>query len=210
MYSVYKHSSPSNKVYIGITRMIPEKRWRNGEGYKHNNHFYSAILKYGWDSFKHEILFTGLTKSEAEEKEIELIALYKSTNREYGYNIESGGNAVDKIALESKQKMSLSHKGVPLSEKHIQGLRRGRKNRKIQPNTGKKLSDEWKKAVGESLSKPVIQYDLNGNYITSYNGQKQASKVTGVCGTNISRCCRGERKQAGGYLWGFTNDSKNK
>lgn len=27
MYSVYKHTSPSGKVYIGITKQKPVKRW---------------------------------------------------------------------------------------------------------------------------------------------------------------------------------------
>ena len=31
---VYKHTSPSNKVYIGMTTVQPEERWNNGWGYK--------------------------------------------------------------------------------------------------------------------------------------------------------------------------------
>ena len=39
----------------------PEKRWgANGCNYKSSPHFYSAIQKYGWDNFEHNILFTGL------------------------------------------------------------------------------------------------------------------------------------------------------
>lgn len=33
-YCVYKHTTPSKKVYIGMTGQDPEKRWRNGSGYK--------------------------------------------------------------------------------------------------------------------------------------------------------------------------------
>ena len=33
-YSVYKHTFPNGKVYIGITKQNPLKRWRNGTGYK--------------------------------------------------------------------------------------------------------------------------------------------------------------------------------
>ena len=29
-YIVYKHTSPSNKVYIGITKQKPYKRWKYG------------------------------------------------------------------------------------------------------------------------------------------------------------------------------------
>lgn len=33
-YTVYKHTSPSGKVYIGITCRKPEYRWNHGKGYK--------------------------------------------------------------------------------------------------------------------------------------------------------------------------------
>ena len=37
-YTVYKHISPSNKVYIGITSIDPKQRWNSGHGYKSNRH----------------------------------------------------------------------------------------------------------------------------------------------------------------------------
>ena len=205
MYSVYKHTSPKGKVYIGITSMNPLKRWNNGRGYKHNSYFYSAIQKYGWENIKHEILFDNLTKEEAEQKEIELIAKYKSNQRGYGYNLTSGGETCV-VCIESRKKMSDSHKGIPLSEKHKECLKHGRHKRKVQPNAGKHLSKEWKKHVSESLSKKVCQYDLNGNLINIYNSSVIASKISGVVNSNISRCCNGKLKSAGGFVWRYHND----
>ena len=72
-WTVYKHTTPSNKVYIGITHMKPEYRWNHGRGYKSNHHFYNAILKYGWENITHEILATGLTQDQAETLEREYI-----------------------------------------------------------------------------------------------------------------------------------------
>ena len=43
---IYKHTSPSGKVYIGQTCQKPEHRWDNGKGYK-SGYFASAIKKYG-------------------------------------------------------------------------------------------------------------------------------------------------------------------
>lgn len=91
MYTVYKHTTPSGKVYIGITKKKPEHRWENGSGYKKNKHFYRAILKYRWENIKHEILETGLTKEQACDMEIELIAKYDATNPKHGYNNSTGG-----------------------------------------------------------------------------------------------------------------------
>lgn len=65
MFSVYKHTSPVGKVYIGITSKAPKERWQNGRGYWNNKHFYRAIKKYGWNNFEHEILYEGLTEGQA-------------------------------------------------------------------------------------------------------------------------------------------------
>ena len=65
-YTVYKHTNKlNNKVYIGITSRKVEVRWGvDGCGYISSPHFMSAIIKYGWDNFEHDILFENLTKEE--------------------------------------------------------------------------------------------------------------------------------------------------
>lgn len=132
MYHVYKHTCPNEKVYIGITSRNPAERWQNGNGYHHNPHFKNAIKKYGWNNIKHEILYSGLTKEEAEQKEVELIAYYKSNYREFGYNLDSGGSVNKSHSEETKKKISESHKGMKRSEEFCQKiskLKRGNKNR---------------------------------------------------------------------------------
>ena len=91
MYCVYKHTGPTGKVYIGITKRNPYKRWNHGRGYIDNRYFYRAIEKYGWDNFTHEIIETKLSQSEAVERERYYIEKYNSTDPEFGYNIEAGG-----------------------------------------------------------------------------------------------------------------------
>lgn len=112
-YTVYKHTAPNGKVYIGISGQNPERRWANGEGYKKNKHFYRAILKYDWKNIKHEIVGNGLTKEQACNLEIELIAKYDSTNRDKGYNKSTGGeiNKGYHLSPETRQKISESKKG---------------------------------------------------------------------------------------------------
>ena len=60
-YIVYKHTTPNNKIYIGITKHDPKYRWlNNGRGYKEQSTFFNAILKYGWINIKHEILYNDI------------------------------------------------------------------------------------------------------------------------------------------------------
>lgn len=145
-YCVYKHTSPSNKVYIGITSMNPKRRWANGSGYK-TQMFYRAIQKYGWDNFEHNILFEGLTKSEAEQKEIELIAYYQSNQKDYGYNVDNGGSSVGSHSETTRQKLSKNMIG----DTRNRGRTHTDETRKhmSEAHIGKKLSEEAKKKLSE-------------------------------------------------------------
>ena len=119
-YCVYKHTSPSGKIYIGITSKRPIDRWgSDGRGYlaKNKNGEFrqpamaNAVIKYSnWDEWMHEIIAIDLTSIEAKTMEQELIDQYKSTNINYGYNISPGGEC-PKHSEETKRKISESHKG---------------------------------------------------------------------------------------------------
>ena len=90
-YIVYKHTAPNGKAYIGITHQTPNNRWRiGGKGYSKSPVFYKAIKKYGFEKFKHEILFENLNYNEACLKEIELIKQF-NTLVPNGYNVDEGG-----------------------------------------------------------------------------------------------------------------------
>ena len=54
----------------------------------------------------------------------------------------------------------------------------------------------------EKQSKPVIQYDLNGNFISEYPSTNSVSNF-GFQQAKVSDCCRGERKTHKGYVWKF-------
>ena len=92
-YLVYKHTTPNNKVYIGITHQSTERRWQNGKGYETQSRFWKAIKKYRWENIKHQIIAENLTEEEACKLEESLIKQYKSTDPKFGYNTYEGGNS---------------------------------------------------------------------------------------------------------------------
>lgn len=49
--------------------------------------------------------------------------------------------------------------------------------------------------------KPVKQFDLEGNYIATFQSLYEASKISGVHSGHISECMVGKRKRAGNFIW---------
>ena len=218
-YVVYVHTNRINgKRYVGITSDKPEKRWRNGYGYR-GQVFYSAIEKYGWEEFSHEILFTNLSKKEAEEKEIYLISKWKTSDVKYGYNRASGGcvNSGFHISDEEKKRRSDFMRKRPILEstrdklsKAMSGKRLSDevKNKISKSKKGRKLSEATKHKMSESrtgskhfASIPITQFDDYGNKIAEYTNSREAEFHTGICSRNIRNCINGKRKHAGGYVW---------
>lgn len=147
-YTVYMHIFPNNKVYIGITYRKPLDRWN--DKYRGCPKMKRAIKKYGWENIEHKILYEHLTKEEAEQKEIELIKKYNSTNDDYGYNIANGGMHKGKCSEETKKKISEIKKGHQVSLEVREKISKGCKG-KIAWNKGIPMSNETKNKLSKSL-----------------------------------------------------------
>lgn len=61
---------------------------------------------------------------------------------------------------------------------------------------GKKVGEKLKTA----LAIPVLQMK-DGIVINQFISMIEASRQTGICQGSISNCCKGKRKNAGGYQW---------
>lgn len=198
-YTVYMHIAPNGKKYIGITKCKLNKRWKSGKGYWSNEHFTSAINKYGWDKIKHAILYMRLTKKEAEEKEIELIKRFNTNDRKYGYNIEAGGGLNKLVSEETRQKLRENATGVFPSAETRKKMSDSHKGSKCH-FYGKHLSNEQKDNLRKLKSKRVAQ--INGeDIIKIYPSMKEAALVMNVTRQAISSCCSGTTKTCKGYKW---------
>lgn len=103
-YCIYMHKNKINgKIYIGQSCNL-NVRW-HPISYKDCSYFYNAIQKYGWDNFEHVILEDSLSIEEADQKEKYYIEKYNTLNRDYGYNLKSGGNSGYVLSVETRQKI---------------------------------------------------------------------------------------------------------
>lgn len=174
---MYMHTNKTNgKKYIGITGRDAELRW-GANGCRYKCHFASAIKKYGWDGFEHEILYSGLSKAEAQKLETELILEFNTTSVQCGYNMTFGGeceipNEVTRFKMsvarkrritsdETRAKMSLSSRG----NKH---------------NLGHKCPDEVKAKLSAAMAgkKNTLGHKLSDEHIAKIRASNIGKTVT--------------------------------
>ena len=234
-YKVYMHTFPNGKRYIGITCQNLERRWRGGKGYE-GQVVYDAILKYGWDNMRHEKLFDNLTKEQAEAKEVELIAAFKTMSHKCGYNVDLGGSSCGKLSELTRKKISAIKKGQMAGEKHwhfgghwgaevrkkISMAHMGktisddtrkklskRSSGKNNPMYGVKMTPEHKKKLQAACVKATSKpvICLETNII--YASAAEAQRATGINARGIGYVCNKDKryKKAGGYHWAYAERS---
>lgn len=224
-FKVYMHTSPNGKRYIGITRQEnPERRWgSNGCGYIDNQHFWRAIQKYGWDNFKHEILFDGLTEIEAKQKEVELIAFYDLTNANNGYNISLGGDY--NINVTPKPVKQYTSTGIFIQE--YECIKYGAIATNINKsaismccNNKAKLAGGyiWQFADVELTEEHIAwcnsdkrsenciavhRYSMSGEFVQEYESMTIAALENNTSLASILLCCKGEYKTVANSIWRY-------
>lgn len=206
-YSVYKHTCPNSKVYIGITRCKVKDRWKNGLGYEYQV-FGRAVRKYGWENITHEVLYENLTEDEAKRLEQELIKEFDSKNPEHGYNRTDGGDGVkgyeytEEVLDKMRQHANRMWANPETREKLLKHLKEVSKN-----NIGRKRSEKSIRTTVERLSIKVDQYDRDGNLIQTFDSLMDAARsVNKDCNSAIVACCKGKKKSYCGFIWKYHGD----
>lgn len=191
-YTVYRHTFPNGKIYIGITRNI-KRRFRNGNGYAGSKIVYSAIQKYGWENVSHETLFENLSEQEAKQKEVELIRQHDATNHENGYNSTFGGEGGNGRKMTEAEKIiigarfSAANKGRHLSEEHRkklsdatagkpQSFSKKRQESIIRSNSTRGMPEETRRKISENTKKAMAEKNM-GEYLSKkWNENKEDRK----------------------------------
>jgi group I intron endonuclease len=206
MYSVYIHTFPNEKKYVGVTSRKPYLRWgANGCNYRNSPFLYNAIQKYGWDNIKHEIIAENLSVEEASKLEIELISKYKTSEKKYGYNISLGGVGNLGIMSDStKEKLREANIGKTMSEEAKRKIGKFNKGRHHTEEARKHMSDAQKKnfangnnAMHSLEARAKAAEKLRGkklpNYITKKASEAKFHAVenmqTGVIYPSIKAAC---------------------
>lgn len=225
------------KCYVGQSVDI-KNRWSRHKsnlrkGKHQNQHMQSAWHKYKEENFKFEIL-EECNKSYINEKEIHYIHLYNSTNRDFGYNLDLGGNS-DFPSEETKIKCRKSQKSKPIYQVDFEGnivnywefgARHASSVLEIaQSNIQKCLKNDIKTAGGfiwvypdkldsiniyerthaKKQGIPIAKLDLYNGFICSYESISK-TRNDGFDMRAVIRCCKNKAIQHKGFKFMYYED----
>ena len=192
----------NNKKYIGSSldyrQRIRQHKYSLRKNTHYNKHLQSSFNKYGEEKFTFELLELC---SNLIERETFHIYDKNVLNPLFGYNkatnIESTSGYI--MSEYSRKKMSLAKIGKKMHSNTKKALIKANKERIY--NTSHLRTAEVINKISKALMKPVLQYDLQGNFIKEWSSVKEASNFYNILHTNISVCARGKRLKAGNYQW---------
>ena len=131
-----------------------------------------------------------------------------------------------RMSEETREKMSKSHTGMVFTEEHRKNLSianqketAGFHNHKHTEETKQKQREataarnatlEWKLNNRLKLSKPVVQCTIENKIIKVWSWVKGASDALNILRSGIIRCCQGERRTSGSFVWYYLYDQTQK
>jgi len=197
-----------NKTYVGQTVRELETRWKDHLKIGSNcRYLKSAINKYGVDNFEFQLVSITFV-NRLNDMEIQYIEKYNCLAPN-GYNLRRGGNSGTHHS-ETEQRISdtlkmryengltppSSHLGKPHSEIHKKKISECLKGRRLSQETINKISLSRRK-------NKIIQFDIEGNRLNSFDSCKEAAEYIGTTRANINHSCTGKAKTAKGYVWKY-------
>lgn len=208
---IYKATNvATGEVYIGATTINLKDRINDhynkavkDYGYK----FQNAIREYGIENFTWEQIDTAQDPNELALKESNYIEKFDTVNN--GYNSNRGGGFKKLIyqysltgELESTfQSLEEASKSSSISEDSISHACVGDRKTSNGFYWTYTTTFDFKEDIRK---KKVIQYDFDGELVKVFDSISEASKATEVNKSSIAKCCRGERKKAGNFVWEFS------
>lgn len=211
---IYKITNKINdKVYIGKTIKTIEKRYsehlydsKNKDTYLHR-----AMRKHGKENFYIETI-EEVSNEELNDRERYWISFYKSNYSKNGYNCTSGGDGNVQVDIYTINKMiELWDSGLSITDISEKISFKSMTVRFYLEKYCKTFSTEEQKRRGtignsEKHSLKILQFDLDGNYITSYSSVSEAIKKTGICRERINNCCKNLIPNVDAYQFIFEGD----
>lgn len=195
-----------NKVYIGLTTRTVEARWK--EHCRHGSQqIDDAIQLYGIENFQIETL-EECDESILDDREKYWIDYYDSFKN--GYNNTYGGRGNNFIMTDKSDiVLQLWEDGLTINrivEKTSLNVETVRSYLNKNGITKEQIRERANYYIKLSKSRPVLQYDLDGNFIKEWSTAVEAANALNLNSKYITSTCRGHQKTYNGMKWKYKDD----
>lgn len=228
---LYIKTSPLGLKYLGKTTKDPFTYMGSGKIWKRHIKKHNLTI----NDIKTEIILETNNLDELINKGLELSNLYNVIKSKEWANLreESGdGGDTSKFIDFSNPVFHNPNRSKHLNDwlknvndeerktilrKRIANIDFDERSKKSKENTD---WDSWRKSiknrktdyskfltiVHEKNKKPILQFDLDDNFIKEFDSASTAAKSLGyINGGNITNCCKGRCKSTLGYKWKYKN-----
>lgn len=230
MTGIYKITSPTNKVYIGQSYKLEKRRGQYSRlDCVTQTKIYNSLKKHGWEAHTFEVIMPlrddilpeiityweqfFMDYYRAEGYDMLNSALYASTSPMKGrkhkqetkdrWSTIRTGRTLSEELKEKLRKINIGRPPTTLGKKHsTESLQKIKEWNKNDPN--KQYRYDKIRGSKNVWSKAVLQYSLSGELIEEFVCISDAYKRLGKLNNgDISRACKGIRKDCYGYIWKY-------
>ena len=228
---IYKFENKINhKIYIGQANNLLNryKRHKNNiNDLSHQEVFYRALRKYGWDNFDYEILEEfppeEYNQDNLNKLEIFYIQKYNSLNPN-GYNMTKGGHYSSEELKQPVKQYDLKGNFIKEYESISEAARENNititsiiacclgKNThgcgfqwRYSKDNILKLQDIYNKCPMHNTS--ILQYDIKGHFVKKYKDLEEIYQLTNFNKTNICQALKHKINIAYNFQWRYENDN---
>ena len=175
MYSIYVHTFPDGKKYVGMTSQDVENRWQLGWGYKDQKIVFNAINSVGWNNIQHQVIETVEDKETALKREEYYTLLWRSNEPEFGYNILAGNTGARRLGFHHTEETKKI-----ISEKVKEAL------------NNREISEEERIKMRECKKKPIRLRNIKTKKILKFDSRESCAEFFGTTVQTLRRFINGE------------------
>ena len=231
---IYKITNKiNNKIYIGLTTLTPEERWKshiltayNKNSKDYDEIFKKAIRKYGKENFSIKTIEQCNSLEELKEREkfwIEQYNSYAFDINSNGYNMTRGGDSpthennlipVKRVNILTGEIVEHFPSVAMAERQYHRGIREilSGKNTQIPKGfTWLRENEEYNQKEQFLKHNIICRLDLQGNLLDYWLNSQQAAEINhlGSAG-NINSCLTNTRDMANGYQWCYFKNLSQK
>ena len=218
MGQIYGIKKNNKVIYIGQTINNYKRRWQQHkiQSKERKTALYYAFAKYGIENFE-PFLIEECSNDKLNEREQYWIQYYNTFIDKEGYNMTLGGDTSSNILKKPVYQYDLSGNFIQEFESVSEA---GRYFKTDASNISRAASGKINSAynflwsfkkekiltTNKNLTfhkKMIYQYNKDKKLLHIYNSCNEAARAIGKTPQNISKCARGERPTAYGFIWSY-------